>query len=247
MRTLLIIFFAVASLTASETKPSVQEPPIPMELAPVSFEDDVEGTWAKIRRLIAESKRDKYWRGIHSAAARHDPEAVQKALDGLIKDFPEVLKQSPFPVQYQYGIIHFWRRDFRKAYDTLDPIIKTLEHKYPNGIPPGKYAENNKYFMSDAYFGRGAAQMQLRNYAEAVEDFGKAFSLAANPYLPLNKCRALLKLRKFQAAAKEFDMAYQLNPLITEKAEDNDYLCNVLVKEGFHPKPCANSNPKPGK
>lgn len=247
MKTLLIILFTVMPLVASETKTPVQEPPIPMEMAPVSFEDDVSDTWAKIRSLIAGSKREEYWKGIHGAIARHDPEAAQKALDGLIKDFPEVLKQSPFPVKFQQGSIAFWRKDFRQAYTELDRVVKALEQKYPNGIPPGKYAENNKSFMSDAYFGRGAAQMQLRNYAEAVEDFGKAFSLAANPFLPLNKCRALLKLRKYQAAAEEFDMAYRLNPLVTEKAEDNDYLCNVLVKKGFHPKPCANSDPKPGK
>lgn len=247
MKTLLIILLMGAPLFASETKSSVQEPPIPMEMAPVSFEDDVSDTWAKIRSLMTGSKREGYWKGIHSAIARHDPEAAQKALDGLIKDFPEVLKQSPFPVKFQQGSIAFWKKDFQKAFAELNMVVKALEQKYPNGIPPGKYAENNKSFMSDAYFGRGASQMQLRNYAEAVEDFGKAFSLASNPYLPLNKCRALLKLRKYQAAAEEFDLAYRLNPLVTEKAEDNDYLCNVLVKKGFRPKPCANPDPKPGK
>ncbi len=251
MKIIVIILLVGSPIFAAEPQPKTPETAVPMEMPATSFEEDVDDAWDKIRRLLLESKRDKYGKEINRALARHDATAAQSALDGLIKDFPEVLKQQPFAIKYHQGNIAFWKRDFRTAYSELNLLVTTLERKYPNGIPAGKYAETNTSFMSDAYFGRGATQMQLGRYLEAVSDMDKAQSLVLpkystiKAYIPLNKCRALIKLKNYNAAAEAFGLAYKLNPLVAEKAEDKDYICGSLAKNGLRPKPCPGSGVSP--
>jgi tetratricopeptide (TPR) repeat protein len=115
-----------------------------------------------------------------------------------------------------------------------------MEQKYPKGIPADhKYAEQNKRFMSQLYFGRGAAAMHLGKYNIAVADFTKAIAV----YKPLgymygNKSRALFLLKKYKEAAEAYDMAYLITPEWALNAPDRKVLCATFKESGINPKAC---------
>lgn len=239
MKLLLTLLLAGLPAAAKDSKPVPQDFPVPMETAVRNFEDDVADASAKIRQLMAESRLKGYGWQINYAIAQHDPETAQKALDNMIREFPEIKKEEPHAIEYHQGLIYFWRKDFDAAYKGFDKIINALELKYPNGIPPGsKYYSVNTSFMAEAYFNRGATEMQLRAFARAVVDIDKAFALMPKAYMQVNKCRALLPLKKYKEAAAAYELAYKIDSKWAKSAEDRPRMCEALLKNGFQPKPC---------
>lgn len=241
MKLIITIIFAAFPVLA-ETKPVPQDYPIPMETAVGSFENDVDDTWDKIRRLMGESRLKKYGRELNAAISKHDAVSAQKYLDGMISDFPEIKTKEPHAIEYHQGNINFWKKDFEGAYKEFDKVVKALEQKYAKGIPPGgKYSEVNSAFMGDAYFGRGASLMQMKEYASAAADMDKAISITPykKAYMHMNKCRALFQLKKYKDAAAALDAGYAINPAVVDKAADREIICGTLLENDCKPKACA--------
>lgn len=241
MNLIFSIIFAAAPVTAGNPEPVSVSSAVPMELAVDTFEEDAEDVWTKVRRLMSETKLKKYTREINLALAKHEPDAAQKALDGMLRDFPEIGKQEPHAVEYQQGRIDFWRKDFKGAYEEFDKVVKAMSKKYPKGVPPGgKYSELNTAFMSDAYFCRGAALLQLRNYPQAILDFDKAIATSQVPaaFRQLNKGRALIQMRKFKEAAGAYEAAAKIDPDWVKKEEDTAWICRVMAANGHKPEVC---------
>jgi len=248
MKSILLSLMIAVPVAANGEYPAGAPEPVLMELESQTFEVEAETAYQKLKRMLRESRREKYVRNITLAVARRDTEAAQKALDELVAEYPEVVRNEPNSIRYHQGGIHFWRKDFEEAYKEMDAVVSSLERKYPKGIPAGgKYSEINAMFMSDAYFARGAAAMQLSRFAQAAGDFKKAFSLAPKAYIPLNMCRALLRLGKRKEAAEAYDLAFSMNAPTAEKAEDRGYICGMLSKNEPLPKACVRTVAEGGK
>ena len=243
MKLLLILILTGLPAAANDGRSVPQNVAVPMETAIGDFEGDVSDTWAKLRALMGESRREKYGWEINSAIAKRDPGSAQSALDGMLREFPEIKKEEPHAIEYHQGLIYFWGRNFDNAYREFDKLVKALEQKYPHGIPAGgKYSAINTSFMAEAYFNRGAVEMQTRAYARAVTDIDKAFALLPKAYMQVNKCRALLPLKKYKEAAEAYDLAYKIDPKWAESAEDRSRMCEALLKNGLQPQPCLSKN-----
>ncbi|HOI41331.1 MAG TPA: hypothetical protein PK523_00165 [Elusimicrobiales bacterium] len=242
MKTILLsLLIAFPAAAHGESRTEVPEL-IPMELESQSFEVEAETAYQKLKRMLRESRHARCVRNITLAIARRDHEAAQKALDELVAEYPESVRNEPNAIRYHQGSIYFWRKDFENAYKEMDTVVGYLEHKYPKGIPAGgKYSEINAMFMSDAYFARGAAAMQMSRFAQAAGDFEKAFRLAPKAYIPLNLCRALLRLGKRKEATEAYDQAYSMHAPTAENAEDRGYICGMLAKNDPLPKACVRS------
>jgi len=241
MEIVFMLMFAALPAIAADSAPVSVSSSVPMQMREESFESDAEDVWTKVRRLILESKREKYGREINTAMLNHDPDAAQKALDGMLRDFPEIKEQQPHAIEYHQGGIYYWRKDYNNAYNEFDKVLKAMKKQYPNGIPRGgKYSELNTYFLADAYFGRGAAALQLKNYGQAVADFDKAIAISPRPetFRQVNKGRALIQLGKFKEAAKAYDEAGKLDIEWARKEEDTVWICRIMSAHGLYPTPC---------
>src|SRR3989339_2182703 len=177
MESLLVILLVVSPVFSNDGKAVDQDSPVPMNIGVggSSFDEEVESTYAKIRRLIWESRAKKQVRRISEAIANRDPESAQKELDTLVRECPELKKQEPQAIEYHQGNINFWRGDFKGAYEQFNNAIKTIEQEYPNGLPRGdKYSDRNIFFMGQLYFSRGATLLHQQKYEQAIQDFNKA-------------------------------------------------------------------------
>ncbi len=242
MKSLLIAMFIASPAFAAENKPAPRDLAVPMEVSVGSFEEDAAGVWDKVRQLIGESRTKRYGREISKAIAKHDPVSAQRALDEMLKNNPEIKTKEPYAINYHQGNINFWKKDFKGAYKEYSTIVKALELKYPNGVPPGgKYSEINAYFMSDAYFGRAASLLQLKKYPEAVEDLDKAISVTPHKRAALyvNKCRALFKMKEYGAAAESLDLAYGVTPIAVDSAQDKKHICEIFAQKSVQSKACS--------
>lgn len=242
MKSLLIAMVMASPSFAADNKPAPQDLAVPMEISVGSFEEDADGVWDKVRRLIGESRVKQYGRAVTQAIAKRDPVTAQRALDEMLQKYPEIRDKEPQAIEYHQGNINFWKKDFEGAYSEFDKVVRALEKQYPNGVPPGrKYSEINAYFMSDAYFGRAATLLQLKKYPGAVEDLDKA--IAVTPHkravLYVNRCRALFKLKEYAAAAESLDRAYLVTPMMVDNAQDRNYLCQVFAEKGVQSKACV--------
>ncbi len=242
MKSLLIALVMASPSFATDNNTVPQDLAVPMEITVGSFEEDACGVWEKVRRLIGESRLKQYGRAINQAIARQDPATAQQALNEMLQKYPEIKSKEPHAIEYHQGNINFWKKDFEGAYGQFDAIVRGLEKKYPDGVPPGgKYSESNAYFMSDVYFGRAATLLQLKKYHGAVEDLDKA--IAVTPHkravLYVNRCRALFKLKEYAAAAEALDRAYLVTPMMVDNAPDRNYLCQVFAEKGVQAKVCA--------
>lgn len=233
---------AVMPAGATDVKPVQQDPPpMLMEIAVGSFEEEVDSVSSKLRRLMWESRRESYGRQINNAIATRDPDAAQKALDGLVREYPELKKQEPHAIEYHQGNIAFWRGDLKSAYSEFDKAIKALEQEYPNGVPPGgQYSDMNASFLSGLYFSRGATQMHQGQFAKAILDMDKAISVSPKPiaYMQVNKCRALIALKKYKEATESFELAYKIDSQWAMNTKDKSLICETLAKNSFQPQPC---------
>jgi tetratricopeptide (TPR) repeat protein len=241
MKIFLMVMLAVLPVSAAEDRSAQEAVAIPMELDSSAFNNDVESVSEKIRRLLWESRREKYGREINSAIASRDTGSAQKALDGLVRDYPELKKQEPHALEYHQGSINFWNRDFNGAYKEFDAVVKGLEAKYPDGIPAGgKFSEINASFMAGAYFSRGAVEMQRGNFAKADRDISRAILISPKPvaYMYLNRCRTLIRMKKYQEASTVYDLASNVDSGWVTGQPDNSYSCAKLSENGFRPKNC---------
>lgn len=241
MKEFLLLVLMTLPAAANDAAPALKAYPVPMEAAVGSFEGDVSETWAKVRRLMRESRLKEYAWGISNAIARRNSKSAQAALDKMVRDFPDVAKEEPHAIEYHQGLIHFWKKDFDAAYLEFDKVLKGMEREYPNGIPPGApYAAVNTSFMADAYFARGATAMQFGSFKRAVADIEKTISMSPRPkaYMYGNKCRALLPLKMYKEASEAYDSAYKINPKWVERAEDRTRTCDILLKNGLQPQAC---------
>lgn len=240
MRMLFTIMLAVSPVYSGDTKAVPQDSPVPMEMESTTFEDDVDSASAKILRWITESRERRQVRRIREALVNRDTKSAQEALDTLVRDFPEIKEQEPQAIRFHQGNINFWKRDLDGAYKEYDEAIKALEQEYPKGFPPGNYLDNNKSFMADLYFGRGATQLHRRKYPEAIADINKAMlTYQPRAYMMVNKCRAFLRLKKYKEAADAYNAAYKINSEKALEAEDKADICTLLEKNSFRPLPCV--------
>lgn len=242
MKSLLMAIVIASPCSAADIKSAPQDLAVPMEVSATSFEEDADGVWDKVRRLMGESRVKQYGRAVTRAIAKHDPVTAQQALDEMLQKYPEIKDKEPQAIEYHQANINFWKKDFEGAYGEFDKVVRALEKQFPSGVPPGgKYSEVNAYFMSDAYFGRAATLLQLKKYPGAVEDLDKA--IAVTPHkravLYVNKCRALFKLKEYAAAAEALDHAYGVTPMMVDNAQDRNYLCQVFSEKGVQAKACA--------
>lgn len=242
MKKFLLLALMATPAAANDATQAIQAYPMPMEAAVGSFDRDVHDTWVTVRRLMSEMRLKRYALEINNSIARRNSESAQSALDKLVRDFPDVAKQEPHAIEYHQGLINFWKKDFEGAYLEFDKVVKGMEQQYPGGIPASDPdAASNKSFMADAYFARGAAEMHLGSFKQAVPDIEKTIAMSSKPkaYMYGNKCRALLPLKKYKEAAEAYEVAYRINPKWAEKAEDRHRICDILQKNGFQPQACA--------
>ena len=243
MKLILIIILAALPVSAAQDNAAEQELAIPVQLDSSSFDNDVASVSEKLRRLMWESRREKYFREINNS--QWDPGAAQAALDALAKESPELKKAEPHTFEYQQGRISLFKRDYAGAYEEFDSAIKALEEKYPNGIPPkGQYYENNASFMADLYMGRGVVKLCLGHTGEAMRDMNKAVFVSprARAYMQSERCRALILLKRYQEATAAYDMAYSLDSKWPSKSGYHGKICETLGKRGFQPQACRVNN-----
>lgn len=246
MKSLIIILLSVAPGIASANSAGDQvvrqEMAIPIEMDSSSFDDDVESTSEKIKRLIFESRRQQMIRAVNSP--QRDPDAAQRALESLEKENPELLKEQPHAFSFMRGGISFWKKDFAGAYANYDEAIRSLERKYPNGVPGGPNQEKNSSFLSEIYMGRGTSAMFLGRNEEAVADMDRAMRIAPKIYafMHMNKCRALVRQQKYKEAAEALDKAQSLDSAWLASKTDKPGICAILSKHGQPSQACQAAN-----
>lgn len=242
MSLLLTIMLAVSPAIANDSKAvPTQGSPVLADEPVGNFEEEAESVFERLRRLMFTSHEKKQVRKIDEALAKHDPASAQKALDTLLREYPELKKDEPQAVEFHQANIDFWRGDFNSAYTKFDAAIKELEKIYPNGIvPAGPYQENNSSFLAELYLSRGVTALNQHKYAQAILDIDKAIAVSPKPwaYMQINKCRAHLRLKQYKESAEAYSLAYKLNPAWSANAENKEEFCATLEKNGFHPQPC---------
>lgn len=246
MKYLIIALFslspAMAAANSAVDQAVPQELAIPMEMDSSSFDNDVESTSEKIRRLLFESRRQQMIRAVNSP--QRDPDAAQTALEALEKENPELLKEQAHAFSFMRGGISFWKRDFSGAYANYDEAVRSFQKKYPNGFPGGQSYEKNASFVSEMYMGRGTSAMFIGRNQEAVADMDKAIRIAPKVYafMHMNKCRALVRQQKYKEAAEALDKAQGLDSAWLASKTDKPGICAILSKHGQLPQACQATN-----
>lgn len=243
MKMLFILLLSVMPANAAVSQPGQQqELAIPMDMDSSSFNNNVEDTSEKIRRLLLESRRERRIREINSP--QRDPVAAEKALEAIEQSEPELKKRQPQAFSHFHGSIAFWKRDFAGAYKNFDESIWHLNKNYPNGLPVDGNYEKNASFVTEVYMGRGAAAMFLGKNKEAVKDFDVALKTSPKPYahMYMNKCRALIRLKEYKEAAKALDGAQGLDAKWLSGKEDKPGICDILSQNGLQPRACQGKN-----
>jgi len=242
MKLLLTIMLASSPAIAGDSKTIPQESPALMDIEVGNFEEDAEDVYSKLRRLMFTSREKRQVWEIGKALTNRDTESAQKALDTLVREYPELKKEEPQAIVFHQATINFWRGDLSGAYEGFNKAIKELEQIFPNGVVPQghKYWKENTSFMSKLYFGRGATELHQRKYAQAILDIDKAISVSPEPraYMQFNKCRALLRLNQYKEAAEAYTLAYKIDSTWAVNVEDKVGICTLLGKNGFQPQPC---------
>lgn len=245
MKYLIIALMAVMPASAANTPNSqdmLQELAIPMEMDASSFDSDVESTSEKIKRILFESRRQRMIREINSP--QHDPVGAQKALEVFEKENPEMLREQPQAFSFMRGGISFWKKDFEGAYKNYDKAIRSLWEKYPGGFPGGENYKKNASFVSEAYMGRGTSAMFIGRYEEAVADMNQAIRIAPETYafMFMNKCRALVRAKRYKEAAVALDRANGLDFAWLASKADKAAICDILFKHGQSSQGCQAAN-----
>lgn len=242
MKSLIMILLAVAPGIAGANsgggQPVPQEMAVPIEMDSSSFNNDIESTSEKIRRLLFESRRQQMIRMVNSP--QRDPEAAQRALETLGKENPELLKEQSHAFSFMRGGINFWKKDFAGAYASYDEALRSLQRKYPAGIPGGPNQEKNASFLSEIYMGRGTSAMFLGRNEEAVADMDMAISIApkVHAFMQMNKCRALVQQAKYKEAAEALDKTQGLDAAWLASKTDKPGICAILSKHGHSSQAC---------
>jgi tetratricopeptide (TPR) repeat protein len=90
--------------------------------------------------------------------------------------------------------------------------------------------------MAAAYRGRGLARDNLKQHADAIQDYGRALEIEPDAYTHASRGWAYLAIGAHEPALKDFDSAIRLNP---ERAEPHSGQGLALVKVGKHPEGVA--------
>ena len=208
------------------------------------FEDDVRATSEQIKEEIRKFHMGAMFDRIMDLVSRRDAIDAQKTLDAVVKDSPE-LKQNAVVDLFQ-GEIYFWKGDYKNAYASADKIVRRIEDDYgPRGPQKKDNNDSENAFLSDTYFNRGTAGMRLYKIKESVADFDKAFELMPRAFIPLNKCRALLAMERYQEAARAFEQAFEMNAE-TADSSDKDLICKHIGGHGFKIAACESYKPTTG-
>ncbi len=242
MKLLLMLLLVASPAIADDTKAIPPDSPALMGIDVGNFEEDAESVYSKLRRLMFESREKRQVRRINEAIAKRDPETAQKELDTLVRDYPDLKKEEPQAIEFHQATINFWKGDLNGAYEGFNQTIKEVEQEFPNGIVPRdhKYWKENTHFLAKLYFGRGATELHLQKYAQAILDINKAISVSPEPmaYMQFNKCRALLRIKKYKDAAEAYNSAYKIDSTWATNIQDKGEVCTLLEKNGLHPQPC---------
>lgn len=244
MRILIILMLAAAPAGASGEEAAAVSVSMPDGVGVGSFEEDADTVYAKLRRLMLDSRKERFNWQLNHALDQRDPAGAQAAMDALLKEFPESKAEEPNSLKYHQGGICFWRGDFDGAWREFDSAAKALERKYPEGIPPGPYAKLNATFMSSIYFSRGAAELHRKRYAPAAADMEKAIAAAPEPraYMHINKCWALLSMGKYREAALSYDRAYAIDAKFLAASEKDYPVCPQITAHGAQARLCRAGN-----
>lgn len=237
MKLLLIIVLTVLPALADDSKAIPQDSPALIGIEVGNFEEDAESVYSKLRRLIFESREKRQVRRINEAIAKRDPEAAQKALDTLVREYPDLQT-----ITYHQAAINFWKGNLSGANEGFTKAISEVEQKFPNGNVPREhqYWKENTHFLGKLYFGRGATELYQRKYAQAILDIDKAISISPEPlaYMQFNKCRAHLRIKQYKEASEAYALAYKIDSAWSVSMGDNKEICTLLGKNGFQPQPC---------
>ncbi len=240
MKLLFTLMFAVLPAAANDGKAVAQNVPVPVEIEVGNFEADVEDTWGILRKLMGQSRAKTYIGKVTEDLRKRDLKSAQTNLDTMVKEFPELKETQGHVIQVYQGQISFWNRDYKSAYKSFNGVVLYIERLFPKGVKPEDLDDGDRDFVAGTYFGRGATEIQLRKYEWAVADIDKAFALIPKAYMQLNKCRALLQLKRFGDAAAAYELTYKMDPKTTE-SEDKNRICEKFAKNGLQPKPCEKS------
>lgn len=238
MKLILTLMLAVLPAAASDSKAVAQSVPVPVAIEVGNFDHDVEEAWGILRKLMGQSRAKTYIGKVNADIRKKDLKSAQSNLDKMVKEFPNLKQTQGHVIQVYQGMISFWNRDYKTAYESLNAGVLQIERLFPNGVKPENLDDGDRDFVAGTYFGRGAAEIQLGKYEWAVADIDKAYALIPKAYMQLNKCRALLQLKKFEEAAAAYELTYKMDPK-TAESEDKSRICEKLWKNGLLPKPCA--------
>jgi hypothetical protein len=56
--------------------------------------------------------------------------------------------------------------------------------------------------------------------------------------MQINKCRALMRLKKYKEAAEAYDLAYKIDAKWAVDAQEKESICRKLAANNFQPEPC---------
>lgn len=219
--------FADAQTRAPQAASAIDEPGLHR------FEEDVAEASASIRDELRRRRIRNMTRQVFQAARRQDAVSAQKALDQLLKEVPS-LKEKPGTWLAQ-GEIHFRRGNFDGAFQEADRSIREMVLRCGGNSQVSDSPE--KGFISDAYFNRGAALMHLGRLDEAIADMDAAYALLPRPHIQLNKCRALIARKKYEEAAKAYELTAFLDAK-TAECSDKKRICAALSQNGQSAKAC---------
>lgn len=238
MKILLALFLvlAPARCKAAAAAAPVPVPPAAADPSAGDFETDIRDASEKIRRMMADRRVRAGVTKIWELINKRDPDYAQRVLDQLIADDP-ALKNDP-TIRMEQSMVYFWRGDNRKAYVQIDGVIKQIEEAYPSGVNRKNAGVKEIESVAEAYFTRSSIARRLGLAEQAVADIDRAFALDPRPYMPLNKCRALLMLGRYAEAAAAYDLAYRLRPKTAESG-DKDYICGELSRHGAGAAACG--------
>jgi tetratricopeptide (TPR) repeat protein len=207
-----------------------------------NFEDTIAEVSAKLRKEINAFHANAMASKIMEALGKHDTAGAQEALKKTLSNSPEMKDNSV--IKLSQGEINFWQGDFAGAYTESAAVVNHIEKFYaPRGPQKDDNQPSENAFISDAYFDRATAEMRIGRVEQAVKDIEKAMLFSARPYMPLNKCRALMMLQNYKEAATAYDQAFTMDEK-TAESSDKKTICAILEKQGVKSKACSSGKNK---
>lgn len=200
------------------------------------FEGDIEEASARIRRLMSNDRVSGQAVRMAEHIAARDTASAQKVLDRLRGEHPEL--KDDCALRMGQSLIYFWQGDYGKAYEQIDAVVRQIERVFPGGVKPGNTDASETENIAEAYFTRSSIARQLGFPSKAVSDIDKAFVLSPRPHMPLNKCRALMLMGKYEEAAAALDTAYRMDPAVT-RSGDRERICGEFSKRDIKSASCA--------